>query len=215
MPSKVAQQVIIGIVALVGFVLAVVTSPGHAAGALSATPLRLYSISVTVVGLAFIAYDRWLWRWPVVRRGRPRLAGTWRGTLTSNYVAPGGQAFTNLRTHLLIRQTFTTVTVTLLTDRSQSESGGATLRCAPDGRWHLSWTYANIPRPSERAVSEPHRGACELIVAGHDGDRLEGSYYTDRLSRGELAFDLWSPHFYGDAAGAAAATDFARHPSTA
>jgi len=158
MPSKVMQQVVVGIVALVGFVLAVVTSPRHAAGALSATPLRIYSISVTVVGLVLIAYDRWLWRWPVVHRGRPRLAGTWRGTLTSNYVAADGQAFTDLPIHLLIRQTFTNVTVTLLTDRSQSESGVATLRCAPDGRWHLSWTYANVPRPSERAVSEPHQG---------------------------------------------------------
>jgi SMODS-associating 2TM, beta-strand rich effector domain len=215
MPSRGAQRAIVAVVAAVGLVIAILATGGHALATTAGTSLKVYSISVTTVGLLLLAHDRWLWRLRVLRFGRPRLAGTWRGKLTSTYVAPDGTEFKELLVHLLVRQTFTMVSATLMTERSESEATATALRRGPDGRWHLSWTYLNVPRPSERDVSAPHHGACDLVVGGARGERLQGRYFTDRRSDGEIVFDLWSRKLYGDAVSASSASDFAERPSLA
>jgi SMODS-associating 2TM, beta-strand rich effector domain len=214
MPSRAVQQTIIAVVAAVGLVLSLLSTHGHSLESGWGTWLRVYSISVTTVGLLFLAHDRLLWRLPILNFGRPRLAGTWRGRLTSTYVAPGGEEFKDLLVHLLIHQTFSTVSATLMSERSESESNTVTLRCGMDRRWHLSWTYRNVPRPGERLSSAQHQGATDLVVGGAHGELLRAHYFTDRRSDGEIVFDLWSKTAYGDAVSAAAATDFAQHRST-
>jgi hypothetical protein len=209
MPSRRVQQAIVAVVATVGLVLGVLANGPRSLATTWGTTLKIYSISVTAVALLFLAHDRWLWRLRMLRFGRPLLAGTWRGKLTSTFVGTDGEEFKDLPVHLLVRS----ISATLMADRSESESTTTSLRCAPDGRWHLAWTYSNIPRPAQRQTSAPHRGTCDLVIGGAHGERLQGEYYTDRQSQGELTFDQWSKNFYGDASTASSASDFRVHNS--
>jgi SMODS-associating 2TM, beta-strand rich effector domain len=213
MPTRGFQQAIVAVVAVVGLILGIVAAHGSVGSEFWVSSVRVYTISVTTVGLVMIAFDRWLWKLRPLRFGRPRLHGTWRGRLSSTWVAEDGTTFTDLVVHLAVRQTFGRISATLLAERSASVATRAALVCETDGRWHLVWNYSNVPRPLERGESSPHQGTCEMAVGGARGERLSGSYYTDRKSTGEMVFDSWSPALYGDAHSATLGTDFGAHQS--
>lgn len=205
MLSRTKQQAIVGIVAVVWLALALLTGQS-----LSPTPLKLYSIGGTAVTFVLLAYERYMWRLKWVRRftGVPLLAGTWRGMLISSYVRPDGTGVDPIPTALRVTQTASTVHATLFTGESSSVSRQAQLLRLPDNRWLLTWLYENTPRPAVRHRSERHCGACEMRLAGRDGEEFSGEYFTDRLTRGELHFREWSPQYYGSAESALKATNF-------
>ncbi|MEU3240615.1 hypothetical protein ACIPJG_15135 [Streptomyces halstedii] len=203
MNSKV--RVGIGIAALVGLVLALLAGQG-----ISEIPFRVFSIAGLVATLAFALWERFIWKWKLIRyfTGVPLIAGTWRGDLISSYIKPDGTSVPPIPTALHISQTSSKATVTLFTGESKSVSEHAKLIHDPDGRWRLSWQYVNTPRPGVRDRSERHRGAAEVYIGSQPGEGLEGSYFTDRQTDGELHFVEWSSARYGSAATALAGDDF-------
>jgi hypothetical protein len=205
MLSRLKIQIVVGGVVVVWLLLALLTGEK-----LSPTPLRLYSAAGAVLTLSLLAYERYVWRWSIVRRYTkiPLLAGTWRGTTESSYVGVDGKTFEPIATALRITQTASSVTVTLFTGESSSVSRASELKRLLDGRWSLSWLYDNTPRTSVRYRSERHCGAAELCTGGSRGEELSGEYFTDRLTRGELHFREWSPRQYSSAKSAFNASEF-------
>jgi hypothetical protein len=176
--SRTQQQFIVGVVAVVWLVLALL-----AGQAMTPTPLKLYSVAGTVVTLFVLAVDRYLWRFRIVRRftGMPSLAGTWRGTLTSSFEVSPGVASPPIPIAILITQTASRMTATLFSADSSSVSQRVQLEQRSDGRWSLVWLYENTPFQAVRTRTGRHTGAAELTVEGELGDSLRGSYFTDRL----------------------------------
>src|SRR2546425_11194340 len=91
--------------------------------------LRQWSDVVPIVLIAIGAFDKWLWRVPLVNRWfakRPVLVGTWRVLVTPT----GGSSIV---TYMVVRQTFSSLSMRLLTGESQSDLLAGEVIRAPDG----------------------------------------------------------------------------------
>jgi SMODS-associating 2TM, beta-strand rich effector domain len=58
-----------------------------------------------------------------------------------------------------------------------------------DGVYGLYSIYRNTPRLSVRHRSPIHHGALMLDISGEPASQLEGFYWTDRRTMGELELD--------------------------
>lgn len=148
----------------------------------------------SVASLLVLAFDHFLWRLPRVGRKlsrRPDMRGTWRGRLASNWVNPetGQRIEPDPEVYLVVRQTFWSVTANLITKESKSCSTTATIEDDGCGQYQFVAQYRNTPRASVRERSGVHHGSFKLDVGGEPVDRLEGYYWTDRNTMGELEFD--------------------------
>jgi len=143
--------------------------------------------TVVVVVLEGV-YERWAWGWlSGSLTGRPDLRGTWRGTLTTHWVDPKtGLGPGPKPCYIVIHQTASTERVTLLTDESKSTSSASEVVKSGSG-WSLRYLYGNEPQIAVDHRSNAHNGAV-VLTTDSEAKTLEGHYWTDRNSRGELAF---------------------------
>lgn len=207
MNANTQVKVAIGIAAAVWFVIAILTHQTT-----STTALRTISIAGSAATIIFLLYDRYIWKWPIVRMftGKPVITGTWRGTVRSDYLAPGkSRPLPPIAAVIRIEQTDSKVYVTLFTSESQSVSELGRVVKEPDGRWRIIWQYVNSPRPPVRHRSNVHQGVCDVYISGKHGEALTGQYYTNRKTVGEVNFNEWSKQQYADAESALKGGNFA------
>ena len=189
MPGKVVLYVMAALAVATLVVLSAIH--GHAPHT-AADWLAPIGPAVSVAGLGLWLFDRYAWRWPGVRRlvGRPVLHGTWHGELASDYETDetGERIPVDSDVFLVIRQWFWQVTVRLLTRESDSASSLANFTISPDGVQQLVWVYTNTPRTEVRDRSPIHHGGVVISAPRDPTYGLEGAYFTDRKTRGELRF---------------------------
>ena len=146
------------------------------------------SIVVGITATALAAYDRWLWRTlglPTLH-GIPDLNGTWFGEIRSMWTNPAtGIEPAALPVALVIRQTYSALSLRMFTGESTSVSLAAGLQREIDGRIVVSYLFRNEPALSVQDNSRVHHGGARLALGG-DRDVLDGSYWTDRDSKGEM-----------------------------
>lgn len=147
----------------------------------------------TVTGLLLIllgAFDRWLWRLPILQGwfvDRPDIRGTWRAKLDSSWLDTStGEASAPITAYIVVRQTYTSLSLRLMTKESSSELVGAQFRKSSDGVFQLAGVYRNEPRQMLRQQSPIHYGAILLEVRGKPVNALTGHYWTDRNTNGEI-----------------------------
>jgi hypothetical protein len=158
--------------------------------AVNGTWFRPFSTVVGVVLLLLVAFDLWGWRlrflhgWFVPR---PDLRGTWRVELQSDWQDPATEKVIGpIVAYLVVRQTFSSLSIRMLTAESASELVAAEINKASDGTYRVAAVYRNEPKLSVRDRSPIHYGAIVLDVQGDPATELVGYYWTDRNSRGEL-----------------------------
>ena len=167
----------------------------------------------SVVGTLLVvlsAFNLWLWKWPIFRGWlvkRPMIAGTWKATLRSTWVDPAtGSAVAPIVGFMVIRQTYSELSMRLLTEESSSMLLGAEIARAPDATQTVSGVYRNEPKMAVRAKSQMHHGAILLQIVGSPPTALKGHYWTDRSTAGDLDLTARRNRVFDDYATAASAT---------
>jgi hypothetical protein len=182
-------------------------------GALGSGVARYAGIGtlMSFVVLVLFVIERWAWKWRGIRRllRVPDLRGTWRIDLESGYAGDGGGTKTS---YLVINQTYSTVTVEVLTDLGRSCSETSSLgKRGP--QLFLAYIYRAQPEVIARAGNEPHRGAAELLIESALELRLQGDYWTDRKTFGTIRSTGWNKNKCVSFSTASAAT-FESHPAS-
>ena len=132
------------------------------------------SAAVILSGL----YEKFLWRLNPFE-STPKLKKRYVGKLKSGYDHIERDA------SLEIKQTLLSVHVTLATNESKSKSLSASIDDIL-GEMQLTYCYLNTPKSEYRDRSEIHYGTATLTIA--NPQILEGQYYTDRKTNGDMLF---------------------------
>jgi len=162
---------------------------------------------VLVLLLAF--FDKWAWHWKIFYPwlvSTPYLEGTWKGKIRSNWVSPETeQLIDTIDAYLIVRQKFSTIHARLITKESSSELLTGELVKNPDETWQIVGAYRNTPRISIRERSPIHHGAIMLQAKGQPPTGLDGQYWTDRSTQGEITFSEYNKKKFHDYKSASAA----------
>jgi hypothetical protein len=143
------------------------------------------TISINVV--LWTLFIKWAWKWKIFYPWLvpfPNLSGEWDGKLKPNWKE---QSLEPILAEIYITQTFFNVQVKIKTNESRSHSIGASFDIEKDrGLEQLIYSYTNTPKPSVRDRSEIHYGSTLLTFEGFKVSEMEGQYWTDRETTGEI-----------------------------
>jgi hypothetical protein len=152
-----------------------------------ATP---YSFTLTVLTVSLWLFDKYLWKtWPIsLFCKRPNLNGTWQVTLQSSYVDPQTSAHVPaIKGFAAIRQTFSSISLRLMTDQADSFLIVGSVDVQGDGAAFFSGVYQSDPNILLRSkVSEIHYGGFRYRVMGSPVVAMKGHYWTDRRTNGSI-----------------------------
>lgn len=153
---------------------------------------RVFGFLPLLLVLLFTVWDRWLWKLPVVVKyvGVPDLNGTWLGEYESEWIDSQGQRNQKTAPALLrVKQTYTTLSVTLISGESKSYSVLSHVTQLESGEYRINYEYSNTPLVKYRQKMPSHLGSAELTIASARARHLAGEYWTNRMSQGTLSFN--------------------------
>jgi hypothetical protein len=133
-----------------------------------------------IVVFILAAFDLYLWRYfPRAITKRPNLHGTWKAKLESTWVSGETGEAVSKHFYLVVRQTFSSITVTSLYDIARSQSTSAGL-AEHNGTCELSYIYWSAAKTTKRTGNPPHRGAAALVISSEPTLSMAGDYWTER-----------------------------------
>jgi len=139
--------------------------------------------AAAVFAVVLTAFDKLVWRWPLVRRfiGIPDLNGVWTvdGVTTGGAETPLGTGWTG---EITISQSWERIWVHLRTPNSSSRSKAAALMREPGVGHCLMYSYRNEPRMGE--PMQAHVGYAELVF-DESLSSADGEYFN---SKGRVSF---------------------------
>jgi hypothetical protein len=154
---------------------------------------RLWMKGLGLVPLAlamlFSIFDRFLWHRPWILRfaQTPDVRGTWLGTYESEFIDDEGKRHrTSGPIALVVKQSFSDISIQLLAEKSRSYSTLARAQVQLSGEYFLDYLYGNTPQLKHREQLTNHFGSARLILPSVRPLKFTGEYWTDRLSRGSL-----------------------------
>ncbi len=170
--------------------------------AVSITWFQPFSAVVGILIVLLSIFDLWLWRLPIFRGWfvkRPDLGGTWQATVKSDWLDPStGKTMEPVHGYMVIRQTFSSLSLRLLTEESTSRLIGAEIVSLNDRTFDIVGVYISNPRFSVRQRSPIHNGAVLLHIPDFIATTLRGHYWTDRKTAGEIELVKRARKLYND-----------------
>lgn len=149
-----------------------------------------YSFTLTVLTLSLWLFDKYLWKtWPIsLFFKRPNLNGTWQVNLQSSYVYPQtAERVPEIKGFAAIRQTFSTISLRLMTEQADSFLIVGSVDVQEDGASFLTGVYQSDPSILLRSkVSEIHYGSFRYRILGSPPTEMSGHYWTDRNTNGSI-----------------------------
>jgi hypothetical protein len=186
---------------------------------LKGTPLsiKLFDPFSNVTGVLVVIlglFDKWGWKWKIFYPwlvSTPYLQGTWKGQLISDWIDPEtNKQVAPIDVYLVIKQSFSSLHARLLTKESSSELLSGEVIKNTDATWSVVGIYRNIPKLLIRDRSPMHHGGIILMVKGKTPIGLEGQFWTDRGTKGELYLSGYNKKTFYDY-GTAAIAEYTRN----
>ena len=156
---------------------------------------------VTVVYGAVLLFSLFAWPWGVFQGWlvkRPDLRGSWKARLHSDYIDPlTGERVPPIEAFVVVRQSLTSLSMRLFTEKSRSVLTAHAIEPEPDGLFSLSAVYRNSPKIHLQGTeSSIHHGALLIEIHEVKPRRLEGHYWTDRGTRGTILLEWGTEDVY-------------------
>ncbi|TAJ20334.1 MAG: hypothetical protein EPO65_04065 [Dehalococcoidia bacterium] len=144
---------------------------------------QVLSVSGVVI-LLILAFDSFAWRWPLIRllSRVPVLHGTWKAALRTSYP---GRADELIECYLVVRQTYSTIRVDLLTDRARSRFVSGALVREP-GAIVLNYIFRYEADALNTEGNPPSKGAADLTVGQRPALHMSGDYWMERGTKGTI-----------------------------
>ncbi|WP_027383997.1 Cap15 family cyclic dinucleotide receptor domain-containing protein [Epilithonimonas caeni] len=146
------------------------------------------TISINIV--IWMIFITWAWKWKIFYPWLvpfPNLSGNWVGTVKSNWKE---KQLEPIPIEISIIQNFFNIQVKIKTNESRSYSIGASFDIDTErGFQQLFYSYLNTPKSGVRERSEMHYGSTILNFDGFKVEKMDGEYWTDRETTGEITLE--------------------------
>lgn len=117
----------------------------------------------------------------------PNLSGEWNGNIKSSWE---GKQSELIPIKLTINQNFFNTQIQIRTGESKSHSVSSNFDIDKErGFEQLVYTYLNIPKSTVRDRSQIHYGSAILEFSGYKVNAMQGEYWTDRKTIGEISVE--------------------------
>jgi hypothetical protein len=190
MPSKNWTKIIIGLFSAIILLTSLFTNQS-----INQYGFRWVSGASSAVIFLIILYDRWVWRWPLIRKvseyyGRPIIYGTWKGIIEYEQDFDKKPGVSDI--YMSIYQTYSTIQIRAYFSTSESKSLTASIDNPLQGQRRLTFVYNSESPHNKRNKNRPHDGTAILNVIGTPVEAITGSYFTDRGGTGTISLNEYS-----------------------
>jgi hypothetical protein len=151
------------------------------------------STTVTVISVVIVPiFIKSLWKCRIFNKWLvliPNLNGKWEGVISSEWINPDTKKKCEfIQTSLIIKQSLFNISCIMKTQETQSRSITSDFRIDENNQIHqLVYIYETNPSPKVRERNPIQHGTIVFdIIKENDSIKLEGNYWTDRKTTGEI-----------------------------
>lgn len=152
---------------------------------------------VSIDLLVILAFVKWGWKLKIFRGWLvpfPNLNGSWVGFLYSDWKNPEtGAKPPPIPVMLTVNQSFFHISCKMRTSEMESSSYSEGFLIDSDRQIkNVAYSYSSQPRLSLNERSIPHDGTVVFKIIENPKQKLEGRYWTERLTKGEIILQYYS-----------------------
>jgi hypothetical protein len=171
---------------------------------------KVVTIDLVLIGL----FVKWGWKLKIFRGWLvpfPNLNGSWKGMIHSNWIDPKTSKKPGpIPVMLTVNQSFFHISCVMITREMESFSYAEGFLIDPDRQIkQIAYSYTSRPRLNLSERSTPHDGTTVFKIIESPNLKLEGRYWTERATTGEIVMTRFSEERLEELP-----DDFGDHPIT-